>query len=353
MSVPRDVVEAFLANPGEYHVSPLGSGLIHQTFLVQSSRGSHVFQQLNQNVFPRLDEVMENIHQVTDHLKKEGVATLNFLPSGEGGSLLFQDAGGSKWRCSELVPDSRTYDTPPSPTHLKNAARAFAEFAKSLSAAEGLTLHETIEDFHHTPRRFEAMEKAWDEAPQERQSVADFYAIRHAATGFEEWGLEGLLAPHVPQAVSHNDTKLNNCLFEGDSDRVLCVIDLDTVMPGSWLLDFGDLCRTSICALPEDTQELDRIAVDLDRFRALEEGYAEVFGSEIRSPEKERMVYAVFLLTYELALRFFTDHLQEDRYFGARIPHHNLHRARAQLTLALKVLAAREEMETMVAEAFA
>lgn len=130
------------------------------------------------------------------------------------------------------------------------------------------------------------------------------------------------------------------------------MIDLDTVMPGSWLLDFGDLCRTSVCELPEDTEDLDRIEVDLERFRALVEGYAETFGAEIRPEERERMVYSVFLLTYELALRFFTDHLNEDRYFGAKFPDHNLVRTRSQLTLALKILSAREAMERIVTEAF-
>ena len=130
------------------------------------------------------------------------------------------------------------------------------------------------------------------------------------------------------------------------------MIDLDTVMEGSWLLDFGDLCRTAICSSPEDTDELDSITVDLDRFRALVEGYAEVLGDSISQAEKERMVYSVFLLTYELALRFFTDHLQEDKYFGASFPEHNLVRARSQLTLALQVLNQREAMEKIVAESF-
>lgn len=351
MSLTQSVVQSFLPQAKNFESRPLGSGLIHQTVLVSSDFGEFVFQRLNHHVFPDLSAVMKNIGQVTEFLSTKGVTTLRFLTT-TGGHYLAKDEEGYSWRCCENIRDAATYDVPPTPAHLKNAAREFARFAKSLSAADCLKLHPTIPDFHHTPHRYEAMEKAWETACRERQSVADFYALRHAAGGFEEWGLSGLLEPHVPQAVSHNDTKLNNCLFRGGSEEVICVIDLDTVMPGSWLCDFGDLCRTSICPLPEDTDELDKIDVDLERFQALVEGYAETFGGEIRPEERERMVYSVFLLTYELALRFFTDHLQEDRYFGVKYPGHNLVRTRSQLTLALRILAKRQEMEQIVEEAF-
>ena len=350
MTLSESVIRSFVPDITDYTVESLGSGLIHKTLLVESGSHNYVFQGLNSHVFPDLDQVMENIEKVTGFLRSRGEPTLTFLQAGNGRPLMI-DENEVAWRCSELVPDTVTYDTPPSPAHLKNAARAFAGFGKALSTAN-LSLHPTIEGFHDTPQRFQKMEAAWKAAPQDRQSVADYYAIRHAGSGFPEFGLDGLLAPHVPQAVSHNDTKLNNCLFREGSQEVICVIDLDTVMEGSWLLDFGDLCRTAICSSPEDTDDLDSITVDLDRFRALVEGYAEVLGDSISQAEKERMVYSVFLLTYELALRFFTDHLQEDKYFGASFPEHNLVRARSQLTLALQVLNQREAMEKIVAESF-
>lgn len=352
MTLTPEVVQAFLQGVTEFQASPLGSGHIHQTLLVESKAGSHVFQCLNADVFPQLEQVMDNIQKVTAVLKGLGEPTLDFLPTKSNQELLLQDEKGAHWRCSVHVPETVTYDIPPSPEHLVNAARAFARFGLHLSDA-GLELHPIIEGFHDTPERFEKMEAAWNEAPQERQSVADYYALRHGASAFPEFELKGLLAPHVPQAVAHNDSKLNNCLFLGKSSDVACVIDLDTVMPGSWLLDFGDLCRTSICALPEDTQDLDKVEVDLDRFKAIIEGYADVLGDRITPEEQARMVYSAFLLTYELALRFFTDHLEMDRYFGAKIPDHNLIRTRSQMTLALKITAARPEMEEIVAQAFA
>jgi len=346
------VIQAFLGGSDDYSVAPLGSGLIHQTLLVKAAGEEYVFQRLNDHVFPNLRQVMENIEKVTAALRSKEAPTLEFLKKQGENDYLCSDSQGKVWRCSRHIPGSTTFDTPPTPVHLKNAARAFAGFAKCLSNGTPLALHPTIEGFHDTPKRYERMEKSWDSASDERQSLADYYALRHAKNGFPEFGLGGLLAPHVPQTVSHNDTKLNNCLFKKDSSEVLCVIDLDTVMEGSWLMDFGDLCRTAICSQPEDTTDLDQIEVDLERFQALAEGYAEVFGEQINEEEKKRMVYSVFLLTYELALRFFTDYLQEDHYFGAKYPEHNLDRARSQLTLALKVAAARKEMEEIVANAF-
>lgn len=351
MSVPECVIRSFLPEAREFAARPLGSGLIHQTMAVDSEHGVFVFQSLNDNVFPDLEKVMENIRVVTGLLERHQVPTLKFLPS-QDGSLLARDEERRAWRCSVLMPDTVTYDVPPSPAHLRNAASAFAHFGRQLSRAGEVPLHATIENFHHTPDRFARMEAAWQKASESRQSVADYFALRHAGSGFPEFGLDGLLAPHVPQAVAHNDTKLNNCLFRSGSEEVVCIIDLDTVMRGSWLMDFGDLCRTSVCQAPEDTDDLDSIEIDLDRFSALVDGYAEALGPTITSAERDRMVYSVYLLTYELALRFFTDYLQQDCYFSTDYPEHNLVRTRAQLTLALQVIRRRQEMEEIVKRAF-
>ena len=353
MSVPEVVIQAFLPEASDVKAAPLGSGHIHKTLLVESSEGRHVFQCLNAEVFPDLELVMSNISKVTGAMRERNEPTLHFLSLASEESFLVEDENGGVWRCCVHHPQTVTFDVPPSPAHLKNAARAFAAFGQGLSGSSDFSLHPTIQDFHHTPKRFEAMEKAWKEAPDERRAVTDYFAVRQSANSFPEYGLDGLLAPHVPQAVSHNDTKLNNCLFREGTDEVVCVIDLDTVMEGSWLMDFGDLCRTAICAAPEDTDDLDEIEVDLDRFQALVEGYAEVLKGSVSQAEVDRMVYSVFLLTYELALRFFTDYLQNDRYFGAKYPEHNLVRTRSQLTLALKVTALREPMEEIVQSAFA
>jgi N-acetylhexosamine 1-kinase len=351
VSVPADVVLAFLPQAKEFESSPLGSGLIHQTLLVTSGPSQHVFQCLNAEVFPNLELVMSNIAKVTTVMQQQDEPTLNFLPRVESEDYLFQDSEGGVWRCCVHHQNTTTYDSPPSPSHLINAARAFARFGQTLSQNK-LSLHPTIADFHHTPKRFKAMEKAWKTAPDERRSMTDYFAIRQVANSFPEYGLDGLLAPNVPQAVSHNDTKLNNCLFRKGTDQVVCVIDLDTVMEGSWLMDFGDLCRTSICPAPEDTNDLDSVVIDLERFKALVDGYSEVLKDSLNQEEIDRMVYSGFLLTYELALRFFTDYLENDRYFGAKYPEHNLVRTRSQLTLALKIAAQREAMEAIVRKAF-
>lgn len=351
MIVPQEVVAGFLPEITDYRAEALGSGLIHQTYSVHSDQGTHVFQKLNAEVFPDCAQMMQNILQVTDCLHSQGEPTLSFMKNVTDGSLLVLDGEEHPWRCCRYIPQAVTYDTPPSPEHLVNAARAFARFGLALTRCKDLALYPIIADFHHTPKRFEAMKSAWSKASDERRDSHLYEELCGLENAFPEFGLNGLSPNEVPYSVSHNDTKLNNCLFRDDSHQVLCVIDLDTVMEGSWLMDFGDLCRTAICEAPEDTRDLASIEVDLDRFRALAEGYAEVLADSVTHAEQVRMVYSVFLLTYELALRFFTDHLNGDRYFSASYPGHNLVRARAQLELASKVVAARATLEQIVNQA--
>jgi N-acetylhexosamine 1-kinase len=197
------------------------------------------------------------------------------------------------------------------------------------------------------------MQRAWEQAHPERRSLQEYEALVQLAQAFPEFGLDGLLAGQVPQGVAHNDTKLNNCLFRPDKPEVVCVIDLDTVMAGSWLMDFGDLSRTAVCALPEDTRELEKICIDERRFAAVASGYVEVLHESMTQAEQERMVYAAFLMTYELALRFFTDHLQNDVYFGVKLPHHNLIRTRSQLRLAQSFSQQRERLEAVIRKSLA
>ncbi len=349
MTICKSVVKTFLPHVEEFEVSTLGSGLIHQTYLVTCAEGPFVFQELNCNVFRNPHGVMSNIMRVQEALEGYPEPTLTFLPRADGEGFLAADGSPQRfWRCAHHFCDTVTYDVPPAPHFLRAAATAFARFGDRLSQLDGSEFHPTIPRFHDTPHRFETMQHAWREASHDRRALPEYEALLKLAHGFSEFGLDGLMAPHVPQGVAHNDTKLNNCLFHSGKAEVVCVIDLDTVMEGSWLLDFGDLARTAVCALPEDTTELDRICVDEERFSAVASGYIEVLRDSVTPAEKERMVYAAFLMTYELALRFFTDHLQNDIYFGVKLPDHNLVRTRSQLRLAQCFLEQRERLESVV-----
>jgi N-acetylhexosamine 1-kinase len=353
MTICKTIVNKFIPYAGdEFHVTPLGSGLIHGTYLVTSPNAPYVFQELNSHVFRDPHSVMSNILRVQSALSGYPEPTLTFLPRHDDGEFLVADGNSGKyWRCARHFPNTVTYDVPPAPAYLKAAAKAFAQFGQRLSALDSSEFHPTIPRFHDTPHRFETFQRAWHEAADERRATVEYEALVQLAHGFPEFGLDGLMGDQVPQGVSHNDTKLNNCLFHVDRPEVVCVIDLDTVMAGSWLLDFGDLSRTSVCPLPEDTREIQSICIDERRFTAVANGYIEVLRDSMTDAEKERMVYAAFLMTYELALRFFTDHLQNDVYFGVKVPNHNLIRARSQIRLAQCFLEKRQHMESVVRSA--
>lgn len=353
VSIDTSIIKTFLPQVDKFQAAPLGSGLIHRTYLVEAPGSHYVFQELNSHVFSNLEAVMENILRVQEALGQYPEPTLTFLPRVDGAGYLA--SGGSSqqvWRCARHFGDTVTYDIPPEPVYLQAAAHAFARFGQRLSTLDSSQFYPTIPRFHDTPHRYQTFLQAWDQASPERRSQPEYQALQELAESFPEFGLAGLMGEAVPQGVAHNDTKLNNCLFRADRPEVVCVIDLDTVMAGSWLLDFGDLARTAVCALPEDTAELARIQVDAKRFSAVAEGYVQVLRDTILDIERERMVYAAFLMTFELALRFFTDHLQNDIYFGAKVPQHNLIRTRSQIRLAQCFLEQRADLETVVRDAF-
>jgi N-acetylhexosamine 1-kinase len=352
MSICKSVVNTFLPHVEEFHVTPLGSGLIHRTYLVTTPEAPYVFQELNCNVFRDPHGVMANILKVQSALAGYPEPTLTFLPRHDGQGFLGADGSPQRfWRCAHHFPNTETYDVPPAPVYLRAAARAFARFGQRLSALDPADFFPTIPRFHDTPHRYETFQRAWHEASEERRAHEEYQALVELANAFAPYGMDGLQAEHVPQGVSHNDTKLNNCLFRAGKPEVVCVIDLDTVMAGSWLMDFGDLARTAVCALPEDTQQIDKIQIDEERFAAVAHGYIEVLKHSVSQAELDRMVYAAFLMTYELALRFFNDHLQNDVYFGTKMPAHNLIRARSQIRLAQCWLEQRERLESLISDA--
>ncbi len=350
MSVPAEIIESFLGESDIYSVAPLGSGLIHGTLLVSCSKGAFVFQCFNEDVFNSPDAVMSNISKVQGLTAQTSEPTLSFLTLRGSQELLCRDRQvGNLWRCSAFIPDTITFDVPPGEEYLKAAARAFADFACRLKGLNNQDFFIPIPNFHNTEHRYQVFQESWTAAQPERRSESDRASLENLiSTAFPEFGLTGLSPDQVPHGIVHNDTKLNNCLFYRDRPEVCCVVDLDTVMPGSWLMDFGDLCRSSVCLEPEDSTNLEGIAIDQHRFASVVEGYLEVFGEQASPDELKRMVYAAYLMTLELALRFFTDHLQNDRYFTISRPGHNLDRVRCQTRLAQAFAHSRTELEAIV-----
>jgi hypothetical protein len=338
--------------------APHGAGHIHDTYLVRFERGPAggvaILQRLNLRVFPDPARLMENIVRVTAHqrvkLAGEDDAerrALRVLPAADG-SGWWRDAAGAVWRAYAWIPGTRPPDALDALAEARQAALAFARFQRQLADLAPPRLHETIPDFHHTPKRFAAFAAAVaaDGRGRAAGAAAEIeYAGRQeplAGALLDAWR-RGLLV----ERVTHNDTKLDNVLFDARDGRALCVIDLDTVMPGLPLWDFGDMVRSA--SLPvEDERDPARLTASVEVFGALAAGYVEGLGEMLLPAERERLALAGQLLVYECGLRFLTDHLQGDVYFRIHRPDQNLDRARAHFAMLRSLLEREEALQRLV-----
>ncbi|MBI3297286.1 MAG: aminoglycoside phosphotransferase family protein [Elusimicrobia bacterium] len=316
----------------------LGHGHINDTYLAEFEGGpSVVFQRVNRVVFPDPEALMANVERVTEHLAarcpdERRVLRLLRARSGRG---FWRDAAGELWRAYRYVDGALTRDEVGRPREAYEAARVFAGFLYLLSDLPGPALSETLPGFHDTPARLAALEAAAreDDAGRSKEAAAELAFARANA------GWAALLASAgLPRRTVHNDTKLNNVLFDADTGRGLCVIDLDTVMPGTALFDFGDLVRATISPAAEDERDLSKVAARPEVFEAVAQGWRDGSGGGPSEAERALMPAAGRVIAYELGLRFLTDHLRGDRYFRVGRPGHNLDRARCQFRLAEELL---------------
>jgi len=336
-------------------VRPFGEGHINSTFLVTCSSGAgesrFILQRINSTVFRDPATLMENLGRVTRHLRarleQEGAPELNrrllsLVPTREGQDFLVDETGGH-WRCFPFIENTRTVVVAGSPEQAFDAAQAYGTFQRLLSDLPGPNLVPTIPDFHDARRRFAAFSAAVDSDLLNRANQA-VPEIRFAFgnRNLSEFFAGFLARGEMVERVTHNDTKLDNVLFDATSGRALCVIDLDTVMPGLPLYDFGDLARSAACTSAEDELHLERVQVDPVLFGALAKGFLEGTGNALSPLERENLVGATQVFAYSLGLRFLTDFLEGDRYFRIHREGHNLDRARAQFAL-LRDLQEREE----------
>jgi len=317
--------------------APLGNGLINRTLLVIDDGRRRVLQRLNTQVFRNPALVMRNCHIVTRHLERERAAgryaysVLELVPTlaGQPAAVL---ADGTWWRMYDHVPDTRTHDTADRSSLVFESGRGLGAFTAALAGLDPGSVGEVIPHFHNPAKRFDAFVAALDadRMGRSRQAAAEC----RAALGFHDvlahW--RSLLDAGLPRRVTHNDCKLNNLLFDAH-DRARCVIDLDTVMPGSLLFDFGDMARTMVSPVPEDSTDLAQVGVRREYFAALAHGYIEGCGTLLTPLERDNLVFAARLITGVMGLRFITDWLDGDRYYRVDHPVHNLERARNQFAL--------------------
>jgi Ser/Thr protein kinase RdoA (MazF antagonist) len=289
---------------------------------------------------------MENVARVCAHAHAKLSAggtrdahrrALRLIPSHQGRAW-HVDPSGNRWRCYDFIEGATGHDVVRSPAQAEEAAKAFGAFQALLADLPGERLHETIPDFHHTPSRFARFQASLATDSHGRAAAAG-PEIAFALARAHEVGVvvDALRDGSLPERVTHNDTKLNNVLLDDVSQEGVCVIDLDTVMPGSALYDFGDLVRTSTSPVAEDETDLSLVRMQLPMFAALVRGYLATARGFLTPREKELLPFAGKLITFEIGLRFLTDWLEGDTYFKIKRPTHNLDRCRTQFKLVASI----------------
>ncbi len=329
---------------------PWGNGHINDSYRVQyAADGGVVYallQRINHHLFTHPQALMQNLQRVTDHIAAKCEGHTLVLQRTVEGSTVNVDPEGYHWRCFNFIPDAVSFEKVTLPSQAYQVGLAFGEFQRDVANLPAPRLNETIPNFHHGPTRFTALEKAIALDVKGRVASAraeiDFALERKALT-------EVLLNANLPERITHNDCKLNNVLLHQDSGEAVCVVDLDTVMPGLLAYDFGDMVRTATCAAAEDETDLSLIHMEMDIFSGLAHGYLEATDGFITREETELLVTGGMFITFLIGVRFLTDYLQGDTYFKIDRPQHNLDRCRTQFKLVESIEAQRAEMEALIA----
>ena len=341
-------------------VSECQNGNINKTYIVEMEpQRRYILQKINENVFKKPDEVIENILRVTAFLKGKiterggdpARETLTLIPA-KAGSWSVRGVDGGYWRVYDCVRDAVSHEQIEREGQFYNAGYAFGDFQRMLDDFPAETLHETIPNFHNTPVRYADFRAALEADRAGRAaSVADEVAFIKEHRWLCPFIADGIASGAFPLRVTHNDTKLNNIMMDAMTDAAVCVIDLDTVMPGSVLFDYGDAIRYGASNAGEDEKDLSKVYIKLDLFEEFTRGFIEGLGGTLNEAEISALPASVAVIALELAMRFLGDYLNGDTYFTVRYPGHNLDRARTQLKLVEDVLGKRELMESIVHDA--
>ena len=353
------ILSHFTIEEGAVEVTPYGNGHINDTLMVtnQSGIAKYVLQRINHHIFKNVDMLQNNIQIVTSHIRQKleerGVTdidrkVLTFLPTKDGKPYYFD--GESYWRVCRMIAGSVSLEEV-NPALSYEAGKAFGDFQSMLADIPEGTLGETIPNFHNMEFRLEQLKEAIEaNAAGRLESVKDIVAELEKRA--ESMCIQEVLYREgkLRKRINHCDTKVNNILFDSITNEVLCVIDLDTVMPGYVLSDIGDFIRTGANAGAEDDPDLDRVYVNMDLFKAYTRGYMESAKSFLTPLEISLLPYGGRLLTYMQTVRFFLDYLNGDTYYKIHHPEHNLQRTKAQFKLLLSLEAHADEMDDFMKE---
>ena len=341
------ILENFAIDGNIKEVCPYGEGHINVTYLVTTDKKRYVLQRINDNVFSDVDGLMRNIYGVTSHLKKLGVETLTVVPTKNGGLYLKDDE--KYYRVYEFIENTVTYQSAEDIKMFACSGEAFGKFQNYLASYDASTLVETIPRFHDTPKRFADFKKSLEEDKCGRAKDC-LKEIEYVLSNENTYGtvINDLKSGALPLRVTHNDTKLNNVLMDAKTNKARAVIDLDTVMAGSMLYDFGDSIRFGACTNKEDESDLTKVIFDKERFKAYAKGYCSAVKTSITEREKELLPYGAYLMTIECGMRFLADYLNGDVYFKTTRKGQNLDRCRTQISLASQIYDKIPELQEIV-----
>ena len=349
----KQILQQFAVNT---KIEPYGNGHINDTYCLTEPR--YILQRINTDIFKHPHELMENIENVTSFLrekiKKNGGdpqrETLTVIKTVDGKNY-YQYDENNVFRMYLFVENTKSIENSKTPEDLYEAGVGFGRFQRMLSDYPADTLHESIKDFHHTPKRVEALKLAIREDKAGRAASVEAeisFALEQAV--WADQVVKGIEDGSIPLRVTHNDTKINNILFDQETGKAVCVIDLDTVMPGSMLYDFGDALRMGGSTGAEDETDLSKVWFDETAFEAFAKGYLSEMKDDLTETELELLPFSVKLMTYECGIRFLTDYLNGDTYFKIHREHHNLERARNQFKLVADIAGKEERLSAMIKE---
>ena len=343
--------DQFAVNGDFLYGEELHNGHINTTYRAcyRSEDGQedrYILQRINDYVFKDPAQVMKNVEKVTRHItwkllrRRRDAAgqTLNLFPARGGRNYIILPEEGGMWRCYNNIEGTHTYDVVENTRQAYQAGFAFGSFQDLICDMNPEDIKESIPDFHNTPKRYadllksvEADVKGRVANCQEELALLKRWEDRYSRI------VDMLASGEIPTRITHNDTKINNVMLDSETDDAVCVIDLDTVMPGSVLYDFGDMVRTATCMAREDEEDLSKVKMEMPFFESLAEGYLDAAHNFLTMKEVEYMPFAGWLITTEIGIRFLTDYLDGDLYFRTEKPEHNLIRARNQFKLAQSI----------------
>lgn len=354
----EQIAGQFLTEGKLIQAVPWGNGHINDTFLgicrsEEKKESRYIFQKINTYVFREPERLMENMEKVTrflsERIREEGGSPeregIILVPAADGGSYV-RDSRSGFWRCMRYIEGSVSLDRAENGRQLYEMGRVLGRFQARMDAFPAAGLYETIPDFHHTGKRFEQL---WEAVRQDRLGRKESVRkeLQFAAEREREAGilLELARQGEIPVRVTHNDTKMNNVLLDEADGRGLCLVDLDTIMPGLVHYDYGDAVRSGAVKADEDEQDLGRVEFDLELFRSLTRGFLETALPVLREKEIRTLPWGAKLMTLECGIRFLTDYLEGDHYFKISRPGQNLDRARTQFKLTAGMERVWDEME--------